>query len=101
MFLWEILVPCRVKNKGVPIKFHRAWDDKVRAIANGLTIYRASVGQWVSPSGKIFRERMIPVRIACNKTQINQIADITAKHYKQQAIMFYLVSNEVYIKNYV
>jgi hypothetical protein len=98
--VWEILVPTRVKNKGVPIEFHYAWDAKVKTITGGLTVYRAAVGQWVSPTGKTVKERMIPVRIACSEEQINRIADITAEHYKQQAVMFYLVSERAFIKHY-
>jgi hypothetical protein len=98
--LWEILVPTRVKNKGVPIEFHYAWDEQVKAITGGLTVYRAAVGQWVSPGGKTVKERMIPVRIACSEDDINKIADITAKHYKQDAVMFYLVSEKAFIKHY-
>jgi len=41
------------------------------------------------------------VRIKCTKEQINTIADFTASFYKQKAIMFYLISNEVCIINYV
>lgn len=98
--VWEILVPTRVKNKGVPIQFHYDWDAQVKAITGGLTVYRAAVGQWVSPQGKTVKERMIPVRIACSEEQINKIADITASHYKQDAVMFYLVSERAFIKHY-
>jgi hypothetical protein len=99
--LWEILVPTRVKNRRVALAFHHAWDEKVRKVSGGLTIYRAAVGQWVSPQGQTVRERMIPVRIACDYNQINEIADITATHYKQDAVMFYLVSEKIQIKHYV
>lgn len=99
--LWEILVPT-VTPKGKPIhtRFHRVWDAKVREIAGGLTIYFPSKGQWISPTGKLFVERMIPVRIACTEEQINIIADLTAKYYKQQAIFFYEVSQKVFTKRY-
>lgn len=57
-------------------------------------------GQWISQNGELFKERMIPVRIACSREQIDKIADITAKYYDQKAIMYYLISEEVTIKNY-
>jgi hypothetical protein len=98
--LWEILVPCRVNNRGVPFSHHKAWDEKVRLISGGLTIYRTAIGQWISSSGKAIRERMIPVRIICSEEQINEIADIVADHYKQEAVMFYLVSTKAFVKNY-
>jgi hypothetical protein len=43
---------------------------------------------------------MIPVRIFCNRPQINEISDITAAHYRQLAVMCYRISNEVIIKDY-
>tara|TARA_Y100000034_G_C6896119_1_gene413180 strand:+ start:1905 stop:2099 length:195 start_codon:yes stop_codon:yes gene_type:complete len=57
-------------------------------------------GEWISPDGVLFRERMIPVRICCTEEQIEKIADMTAKYYEQEAIMYYTVSNYVVIKNY-
>jgi len=101
MELYEILVPTQT-NEGKPIRtrYHRVWDSKVREITGGLTIVPPVKGEWVSDAGELFRERMIPVRIACTKEQIEQIADMTAKYYNQLAIMFYLISKEVTIKKY-
>lgn len=99
--VWEILVPT-VRNNGRPIRTrcHRVWDAKVRAITGGLTICPPAKGQWVSPAGKLFEERMIPVRIACTREQIEQIADMTAVFYEQEAVFFYLVSEEVAVRHY-
>lgn len=100
--LWEILVPT-VRNGGTPFRtrFHRVWDKRVRKITGGLTILRPAKGQWISPDGKLFEERMIPVRLACTEEQINEIADLTAAHYEQEAVMFYRVGDCVTIKHYV
>ena len=100
MKLYEILVPT-ISNEGNPFRtrYHKVWDAKVRALTNGLTIMAPSKGQWVH-NGDLYLERMIPVRIACTEEQINKIADMTAKYYNQLAIMFYLISEEVTIKNY-
>lgn len=99
--LWEILVPT-VRNDGRPIRTrcHRAWDEKVRTIAGGLTVFQPAKGQWVSPDGTLFSERMIPVRVACSARQIEEIADFTAGYYDQMAVMFYRVSDLVRIKHY-
>lgn len=101
MNLYEILVPT-VRNDGRPIRtrYHRVWDQKVRAITGGLTIVQPVKGQWVAPDGTLFKERMIPVRIACTREQIESIADMTAEYYEQLAIMFYRISDEVSIKRY-
>lgn len=97
--LFEILVP-KYSNIGkkFSIEHHHRWDDRVREIAHGLTIMRSTKGIWESDSGKIFEERMIPVRIACNFIQILDIADFTIDHYEQEAIMYYLVSSYVIIR---
>lgn len=71
--LWEILVPT-VYNSG------------------------KSEGQWICNStGRLFCERMIPVRIACTEKQIAKIAKFSIKHYKQLAIIVYRISDKVTI----
>lgn len=99
-YLWEILVPT-VSNEGKPFRtrYHRVWDAKVREITGGLTIVPPVKGEWVHGS-QVFRERMIPVRIACTEEQINQIADFTAEYYDQLAVMFYLITDKIFIKEY-
>jgi hypothetical protein len=98
--LWEILVPTQF-NTGKPIRtrYHRVWDAKVRAIANGLTILRPAKGQWISPTGKLHEERMIPVRILCKKSDMDKIVDMTMVYYDQEAILAYEVSTNVILKH--
>ena len=105
--LWEILVPTERRKKAADgstryytTRYHRVWDSKVRAITGGLTILPPTKGQWKAPSGDLYRERMIPVRIACTEIQIDEIADMSAEYYDQLAIFYYKVSEEVHIKNY-
>lgn len=97
--MWEILVPT-MRNDGRPIRtrFHRVWDEKVRKITSGLTILPVSKGQWVSPSGELFLERMIPVRIACRRCEIEEIIQMTIKYYEQEAVLAYLVSETVILR---
>lgn len=100
VLMWEVLVPT-IRNDGRPIKtrFHRVWDSKVRAITGGLTILPVNKGQWVSPTGQLFLERMIPVRIACTRDQIFAIIDMTIVYYEQEAVLAYLISEEVILKH--
>ena len=98
--LWEILVPHKMGPNGkkvILVPYHREWDDKVREITGGLTILKASKGQWVDGDGKIYKEIMIPVRIACSDEQIERIVAMTARHYKQKAIFVSLISEHTYI----
>lgn len=96
--MWEILVPCEY-NTGKPVrkKHHQEWDKVVEKIAGGLTIYRPSLGKWKDKDNQIYHERMIPVRIACTREQIDKIAKFSITHYKQIAILAYKVSDEVTI----
>jgi len=97
--MWEILVPTQM-NDGKPIKtrFHRVWDSKVRGITGGLTIMPPNIkGEWMSPKGEVFAERMIPVRIYCWANEIEEIAKFTKVYYKQEAIMYYCIAETVYI----
>ena len=98
--LWEILVPTIRNGKPVKTKSPKEWDTRIRRISGGLTILKPVKGEWVSKDGKLFEERMIPVRIMCTEEQIEKIADITAEFYKQEAVMFYCVSDNCRIKHY-
>jgi hypothetical protein len=101
LMFWEILVPTQTNDgKGIRTRYHRVWDNKVRAITGGLSIIQPIKGQWVSGEGQLFSERMIPVRLACTAEQMELIADITAEYYKQKAIIYYLISDKVKIKKY-
>jgi hypothetical protein len=93
--LWEIFVPCSSKNKKFTYEHHKAWDVKVQNMVSGLTLLRPHKGKWMSPTGETFDERMIPVRIACTNKLIKQIAEMTAEHYDQECVMYYLISPEV------
>jgi hypothetical protein len=95
--LYEILVPTIMHDKPVRLRYHKVWDAMVRAIASGLTILTPVKGQWVSPSGTTFHERMIPVRIACTQEDMVKVANLTLKYYQQEAVMFYQVSDNVFV----
>lgn len=99
--MWEILVPTvrRVGGKPYTTRYHRVWDGMVREITGGLTILTPAKGQWVSPDGELFVERMIPVRIAATREQIGKVIDLTLSYYDQLAVLCYKVSDEVIIKH--
>lgn len=94
--LFEILVPTRY-NTGKPVrtKHHKEWDKVVRKVAGGLTILTPVKGQW-KYNNDVYAERMIPVRIACTDGQIKKIAEFSIGHYKQEAVMYYALSNQVF-----
>jgi len=106
---WELLVPHRMgqhdnsnpniprSNKTIPVPWHRDWDAFVIEISGGLTLQRAARGQWICPNGKLYKEIMIPVRIACTEEQIAIIADFTLEHYKQLAVFVTLISERTLI----
>lgn len=98
--LWEILVPT-VHNNGKPFRtrYHRVWDARVRKISGGLTILTTAKGQWINPDGKLFIERMIPVRILATPEQMDEIIQMTISYYEQEAVLAYRISQEVKLVN--
>jgi hypothetical protein len=97
--VWEIYVPTMRKNgKPIRTRFHQVWDKKVMAISGGLSIHRPSIGNWISPNGTHYKDRMIPVRIVATDDEIKQVIDITLKHYEdEEAILCYRISDEVFL----
>lgn len=97
--MWEILVPTVKPNtdgaKFFTTRYHRVWDDRVRAISGGLTIMPPSKGQWLSPHGTLFVERMIPVRMIASREQVQEIVRMTAEYYEQEAVLCYKISDDV------
>lgn len=98
--VWEILVPT-VRNDGKPyrLRYHKVWDEKVRSLSGGLTICTPTKGHWVSPSGQLFVERMIPVRIIATREEMEAIIDFTMKYYDQEAILAYKIAEEFILKH--
>ena len=99
--LWEILVPTvkdEANQKFYTLRYHKVWDEKIRAIAGGLSVMNPIRGQWVSPGGEVFKERMIPVRIAATREQIIEVIDITIEYYNQESVMAYRISDEVIVQ---
>ena len=95
--LYEIYVPT-VLNSGKPIRTrqHREWDNRVRRITGGLTVYKPVIGQWVDNSDNtLYKERMIPVRIVATKEEIHKVAVMTKSFYEQVAVLYYKISDEV------
>lgn len=98
--MWEILVPTEMMRNGeikkIKTRYHKVWDAKIRNISGGATVLSPAKGQWLSPNGKLFEERMIPVRIIIrNPEEIKQIIELTIKYYNQEAVLAYRVSDEV------
>lgn len=98
--LWEILVPAsNNKDKEFTYEHHKAWDAFVKDLAGGVTIMKTAKGQWVSPEGELYKDRMIPCRIVCNKKQIIKIIDFTIQHYDQEAVLAFKISEEVILRH--
>jgi hypothetical protein len=99
--VWVIYVPTHSnKKRKYSIAYHQRWDAKVREITGGLTIGKSVKGHWISPDGETFVENMIPVQICCDTEQIVTISDMTAQHYNQKAVMFFMLTKNVVICNY-
>ena len=96
IYMWEILVPYDDNNGNkFPIEHHWKWDEFVRKLTGGMTIHQPAKGDWVSPDGTLFRDKMIPVRVMCTEPEIEEIIKFTIDHYSQLAVLAYEVSNNV------
>lgn len=100
--LWEVLVPT-ASNEGKPFRarFHRIWDRKVRELSGGLTVMPVAKGQWAAPDGKLFAERMIPVRVLATREQMEAIVAMTLEYYDQLAVLAYKISDETILRHRV
>ena len=98
--LWEVLVPAS-NNKDLRFTYehHKEWDAFVKKITGGVTIMKTAKGEWVSPTGKLYVDRMIPRRIVCTEEQISEIIDFTIDHYKQEAVLAYRISTNVILRH--
>lgn len=96
--LYELLVPTIYGDTLKPIstKHHKEWDKWIRQRSGGLTILTPAKGQWVHEN-KLFEERIIPVRIMCSEKLMTKIVKFTKSHYRQKAIMFFLLSDQCFI----
>ena len=122
--LYEILVPTQYgfpKTTPIRTRHHKEWDKFVQKITNGLTILSSARGKWTH-EGVEYPEKVIPVRVMCDEpfvpydkseslgagyqdtSQIDKIIHFTMCHYRQQAVMYYVVSKDVkvvYAQEYV
>lgn len=98
MKLYEILVPTIYGDTMKPIRtrHHKNWDKYVLKLTNGLTILKPGSGKWVYQGSEYF-EKVIPVRIFCSEKDMEKIVKFTLTHYRQHAVMFYVVSENCQI----
>ncbi len=96
--MWEIFVPASSNDQEFTYDHHKKWDDYVKSLAGGLTIMKTAKGEWIdSSTDKVYKDRIIPVRIKCSKKNIKKIIEFTITHYNQEAVLAYKVSDKVYL----
>jgi len=98
--LWEILVPAsNNKDQKFTYEHHKEWDAFVKKVTGGVTVMKTAKGEWVSPTGKLYVDRIIPCRIVCTEEQISEIIDFTIEHYNQEAVLAYRISTNVILRH--
>jgi hypothetical protein len=96
--MWQIIVPTHWNDgEEIDVAIHKAWDRRVRSITGGLTIHKKAKGQWVSPTGKVYEEGMIPVMFAATEEQKERIQAHTCLFYDQEAVMCYKIGTDVVV----
>jgi hypothetical protein len=96
--MWEILVPASNHKDKFSYDHHKEWDAFVRQFSDGITVLRGAKGEWKSPDGTVFKDRMIPVRIICTEEDIKRIVRFTIEHYNQEAVLAYMLSNTIILE---
>jgi len=115
--LYEILVPTIYGDTLKPIRtrHHKEWDKYIQSITGGLTILSSARGKWTH-EGVEYPEKVIPVRVMVeereslapqqfvgmevtiiDRSQIEKIIQFTLSHYRQKAVMYYMISNHVVV----
>ena len=95
--LWEVLVPL-ASNDGVPFSedHHEAFRRVVRGLPgnSGTTTRPAGDGDWQDgDTGKVYAEKMIPIRFRACKADAERIAEHARKFYGQIAVMAYKIAS--------
>lgn len=95
--LWEILVPL-ASNDGVPFPedHHEAFRRIVRGLPgnSGTTTRPAGDGDWQDgDTGKVYAEKIIPIRFRACKADAERIAEHARKFYGQIAVMAYKIAS--------
>ena len=115
--LYEILVPTIYGDTLKPIRtrHHKEWDKYIQSITGGLTILSSARCKWTH-EGVEYPEKVIPVRVmveereslaphqfvgmevtTIDRSQIEKIIQFTLSHYRQKAVMYYMISNHVVV----
>jgi len=98
--MYEVYVPATdPEGRLIEMAYHHIWDAKVRKLTQGLTVFQPAKGQWEN-EGVLYRDIMLPVRIACTPEQLEEIVNMTAAHYRQRAVIRNLVSTDVVISHF-
>ena len=98
--LYEILIPI-INNRGerFSAEHHKKWNNKALKIAGKFIIMKVIKEEWINLFGKEFyKNKMIPIRISCTKNQIEKIIQITIKHYNQEVILAYIISEKALLR---
>ena len=108
--LWEILVPVYMKDKTeftsisysdklcsddlnyIKKKHHDIFDEFVRVRSINVTIFRSATGDLIKNNGT--RERMETIKFKCNYLTAEKIVGFAKKHYQQEKIMCYKLSED-------
>lgn len=97
--LFEIIIP-KSDNNGTEFtaEKYQQWGDTVLSYTTGFTQYPTCLGYWINPETKYPQiEEVIPVKIWCFKETIQAIAAFTKTHFEQKEVMFYELSEKVYM----
>lgn len=83
--MYEFLVPV-VSNAGVPFKNHETLYAYLRLKFGGVTVAPAVEGQWLSPTGRVYIEPMIPVQVIMPESEVVPVATLIKNMFEQEGV---------------
>ena len=98
MEMWEILIP-KYSNDGEQYTAAHCneWKENILLITKGLTELNPVKGYWINKKTK-YIEDMIPIRVLCDETNIEKIIEETITHFDQEAVLAYVISNNIKLR---
>ncbi len=95
LHLFEILIPTHFNNGPLILdEHHNKFYKEILDYSGGLTLSQPLIGYWDN-SGSLEKETTFFLRFTSTDKQAEKIAKLAKIHYKQQAIMYYKLSDKV------
>lgn len=94
--MWNIFIPVQ-DNDGNRFdeQYMDSWFNMAATVSGGLTILSESIGKYTSDQ-YTYEEPILPVLLYATKNDLVTLATVAKNMFKQETVLFYKVSDDVY-----